>query len=149
MLKFLHIFLAVTLLSSSTGVTVFEHLCQMQGRKIALFSPPKGCCQKKVKAAKSKCVEQTCDNQLGRHTHYKKKPCCKNNSQLIKSNIPGSTLEPQCDILFHPACLPVFSCRLADIYAIIPLNQKILRFYLYKPPPRILDIRVLIQSFIC
>ena len=44
---------------------------------------------------------------------------------------------------FEPLPFALFSLE------VIPISQKALRFYLYKPPPKVTDIRVFIQSFLC
>lgn len=148
MLKFLHIILALNVLLSTSGVTVFEHLCQMNGRTVSIFIQPKGCCKSK-KAPQNACQKAACTLKGHHHNSLSKKPCCEDKSQLLKATTEGAaqkiiTLDFNFDFItvnFLP------SIEWAN--TITPTSQKALRFYLYKPPPMVTDIRVFIQSFLC
>lgn len=150
-LKVVHIFLALNLLASSMGVTVFEHLCQMKGRTVTLFSKAESCCKKQKHTAtvcqKTNCCEKKKSTQ---GVTISKKPCCEDKSQLVKADYETSfqkTVKSATD--FHPLSItPVFTAFSSEKVA-YSITLKILRFYLYKPPPRQGDIRVLIQSFLC
>ena len=148
MLKTLHLILALHVLLSSTGITVFEHLCQMRGRTFSIFTQPRGCC-KQVILKKSRCEKNGCGAQAKPHITLSRKPCCQDKTQLLKSNIDGA---------IQKIALPDFNFQAIDFQAnpfvvlnldITPISQKALRFYLYKPPPKVTDIRVFIQSFLC
>jgi hypothetical protein len=149
MLKTLHLILALHVLLSSTGITVFEHLCQMKGRTVSIFTQPKGCC-KHVILKKGLCEKKGCSTSATKpHITLSKKPCCQDKTQVLKSNIDGA---------IQKIALPDFNFQAIDFQAkpfivlsldIIPISQKALRFYLYKPPPKVTDIRVFIQSFLC
>lgn len=151
MLKVLHIFMAFNVLLSSSGVTVFEHLCQMKGRTTSFFVQPKNCCQKqeikKEFCQKSKCCKKA--ETTSKDPSINKKPCCEDKAQFFKSETSGTSFEPFAvpDFKFQPLFAVAFPY--VERFDIIPLNQKILRFYLYKPPPLVSDIRVLVQSFLC
>ena len=148
MLKFLHIILALNVLLSTSGVTVFEHLCQMKGRTVSIFIQPKGCCKSK-EAPQDACQKAKCSLKSHHHNSLSKKPCCEDKSQLLKATTEGAaqkiiTLDFNFDFItvnFLP------SIEWAN--TITPTSQKALRFYLYKPPPMVTDIRVFIQSFLC
>ena len=148
MLKFLHIILALNVLLSTSGVTVFEHLCQMKGRTVSIFIQPKGCCKSK-KAPQNACQKAACTLKGHHHNSLSKKPCCEDKSQLLKATTEGAaqkiiTLDFNFDFItvnFLP------SIEWAN--TITPTSQKALRFYLYKSPPMVTDIRVFIQSFLC
>ena len=150
MFKILHLILAINVLFSSTGITVFEHLCQMKGRTVSVFTKPKACC-KRVKTEEDKCQKDCCTalKTLQQGTALSKKSCCQDKTQLLKSNIDGS---------IQKIALPDLHVQIVDFEAlpfalfsleVIPISQKALRFYLYKPPPKVTDIRVFIQSFLC
>jgi hypothetical protein len=147
MLKILHIILALHVLLSSTGVTVFEHLCQMRGRTIGVFIKPHSCCAQKESYRTSWQKSQTC--HLNKTPQINRKPCCQDKSQFLKSDIKGA---PQkiASPAFH---FQVFAFQALPARALeldfTPISQKTLRFYLYKPPPQVTDIRVFIQSFLC
>jgi len=147
MLKVLHIILALNLLLSSTGVTVFEHLCQMRGRTIGVFVKPHSCCAQKETYRTSWQKSQTC--QLDKTPQINRKPCCQDKSQFVKSNIQGAVQKialPDFHFqVFNIQPLPTLASELCTL----PISQKTLRFYLYKPPPQVTDIRVFIQSFLC
>lgn len=147
MLKILHLILVLNVLLSSTGVTVFEHLCQMKGRTIGAFVKPHSCCAQKETYRTSWQKSQTC--QLDKAPQINRKPCCQDKSQFLKSDIKGAT---------QKIALPAFHFQAFDFQALparalaldfAPISQKTLRFYLYKPPPQVTDIRVFIQSFLC
>ena len=147
MLRILHIILAINLLLSSTGVTVFEHLCQMKGKSVSVFLKPNGCCKQK-QSYKTLC-QGTRDCKLDNGQQITRKPCCQDKSQFVKSNMDGA---------LQKIALPDFYFQVFNIQSIpqivlkldiIPNSQKTLRFCLYKPPPQVTDIRVFIQSFLC
>lgn len=149
-LQVLHFILAINVLLSSTGVTVFEHLCQMKGRTASVFVKNQHCCQKKV-AIKNACFKKSCCKTAAKSDgiSFSSKPCCEDKTQFLKSSVEGAAFKTFSapDFKFQPYLVEaVFYAERLDI---IPLNQKILRFYLYKPPPKLADIRVLIQSFLC
>lgn len=141
--------MALHVLLSSTGVTVFEHLCQMKGKTVSIFTQPKGCC-KHIILKKDLCEKEGCSlAETKPHITLSKKPCCQDKTQLLKSNIDGA---------IQKIALPDFNFQAIDFQElpslvlnlnIIPTSQKALRFYLYKPPPKVTDIRVFIQSFLC
>ena len=148
MLKFLHIILALSVLLSTSGVTVFEHLCQMNGRTVSIFIQPKGCC-KSQKVTQNSCQKAKCSLKDHQHSSLSKKPCCEDKSQLLKATTEGAaqkivTLDFNFDFITVD-----FSPSIVRVNTITPTSQKALRFYLYKPPPMVTDIRVFIQSFLC
>jgi len=145
MLKTLHLILALNVLLSSTGLTVFEHLCQMKGRTVSIFTQPKGCCKLKKLDKTTCCVQK----EQGQDESLSREPCCQDKSQFLKSNIDGAIQKialPDFHFqAFNIQSLPVMALEVN----VIPTSQKALRFYLYKPPPKVTDIRVFIQSFLC
>jgi hypothetical protein len=147
MLKVLHLILALNILLSSTGLTVFEHLCQMKGRTIGVFVKPHGCCAKKRTYQSSWQKAKTC--HLNKAPQINRKPCCQDKSQFVKSNIQGSVQK----IALTDFHFDFFNFQPLPTQALsshnVPISQKTLRFYLYKPPPQVTDIRVFIQSFLC
>lgn len=148
MFKFMHIILAFNVLLSTSGITVFEHLCQMKGKTVSVFAQPKGCCASK-KMVQGSCQKKECNLKGHQHHSLSKKPCCEDKSHLLKSTSEGTT---QLKFLFdyHFDLITVNSPNFVVWSgAITPTSQKALRFYLYKPPPVATDIRVFIQSFLC
>lgn len=146
MLRILHLMLAFNILLSSSGVMVFEHLCQMRGKKIAYFIQPKSCCQKRVQLETSCCAKE---EEASTQESLSRMPCCKDKSAFFKTD-PNSSIQKIVDFsAFTPAILPSVLNQLPTVVDLLPHNQKILRFYLYKPPPRSRDIPLLVQSFRC
>lgn len=148
MLKILHLILALNILLSSSGIMVFEHLCQMRGKKVALFVQPKSCCQKRVQVQGSCCEKEEIANSKESLSRI---PCCSDKSSFLKTDTQP-TLQKVMELsLVADAFILPESLNFALEFSrdILPHNQKILRFYLYKPPPRMRDIPVLVQSFLC
>lgn len=148
--KFLHITLAISMLFSTAGVTLFEHLCQMKGRTASVFIKANPCCQKKI-ASESSCHKKNCCPKSTKSSEkgITPKPCCSDKAQYFKTNLDGTTFKTFSTPDFKFQHTIVESMFFTGRFGIIPLNQKILRFYLYKPPPKATDIRVLVQSFLC
>lgn len=148
MLKILHLILALNILLSSSGIMVFEHLCQMRGKKVALFVQPKSCCQKRAQVQVSCCTKAEASTE---QESLSRIPCCSDKSSFLKTDTqPTLQKVMELSLAADPFGLPP-SLNFAFEFAkdILPHNQKILRFYLYKPPPRMRDIPVLVQSFLC
>lgn len=148
MLKILHLILALNILLSSSGIMVFEHLCQMRGKKIALFVQPKSCCQKRLQVQGSCCEKEEIANTKESLSRI---PCCSDKSSFLKTDTQP-TLQKILEFrLVADSFILALNLNPELEFArdILPHNQKILRFYLYKPPPRMRDIPVLVQSFRC
>ena len=140
--------MALNILLSSSGIMVFEHLCQMRGKKVALFVQPKSCCQKRVQVQSPCCEKQ---EVLNTTESLSRIPCCSDKSTFLKTDTqPTLQKVAALSLVADPFILPPsLSFALEFAKDILPYNQKILRFYLYKPPPRMRDIPVLVQSFLC
>jgi hypothetical protein len=152
-LKFLHIFLAFNVLLSTSGITVFEHLCDMKGRTIGIFIKPNDCCHKEKKETSNKPSKSCCHKKTTQKgLAFAKKPCCEDKTQQFKSNINGTSAQA---ITSANIDLQVFDDTISPLPFLstpteaIVLSQKVLRFYLYKPPPLVRDISVLVQNFRC
>lgn len=148
--KALHIILALNILLSSSGVTVFEHLCRMKGRTASFLFQAGSCC-KKQKTIKSPCHKTKCcsKKEAARGTSIHKKPCCEDKAQFFKTDTEGIVVQKKSlpDFKFQP----IFADPFANSQhpGVFPLHPKKPRFYLYKPPLIVADIRVLVQSFLC
>ncbi len=145
--RLLHIVLVFNVLISSMGVMGFEHLCKLRGRSISFVVPPKSCC-KKAKSTPSHCTAPA-GEAIGRPGFfYRDTPCCADFSKFFKADTEGTVLKNIPPPPAMPSMLPGAYFIFAEL-EFLPHNQKILRFYLYKPPPLTEDIRVLVQSFLC
>ncbi|AEE51346.1 HYC_CC_PP family protein [Haliscomenobacter hydrossis] len=148
MLKILHLIPALNILLSSSGITVFEHLCQIRGKKVALFVQPKSCCQKRVQvqgSCRAKSEIANAQKSLSRI------PCCSDKSSFFKTDTqPTLQKVVEFSLVVDAFVLPpILNFAYEFAKAILPYNQKILRFHLYKPPSLMRDIPVLIQTFLC
>ncbi len=139
-LKCLHIFLAFNLLLSTTGWNVYEHFCKLKGNSISIATPIKSCCAKKS--------HQNTSKQHG----FNKKSCCQDANHFVKSNLKSVNFifekhfDSQTPDLFQTRFCTL---NIVQNHTIIPFSQKIIRFWLYKPPSPERDIPVLVQSFLC
>jgi hypothetical protein len=150
MVKALHIILALNILLSSSGITVFEHLCRMKGRTASFLFQAGSCC-KKQKTAKSSCHKTKCcsKKEAPQGPRIHKKPCCEDKTQFLKTATQGTAVQPKSlpDSKFHALFADAFVHTPGS--GAIPIHQKNIHFYLYKPPLIVADIRVLVQSFLC
>lgn len=133
------------------GMTAYEHLCQKNGTTIALLFKSQACSHKK-----QKCFASNDANVCGTNDAIlideilKNKPCCEDKSHYIKLY----TYAPEITKVINAEAQPTFdkphylySYNLVDIDS---GNEKILKFYLYRPPPLPMgDLRVLYQTFLC
>jgi hypothetical protein len=146
--RLLHIILALNVLISSMGVMGFEHLCKLRGRSVSFVIPPKSCC-KKAKHAQEQCAAPSTASVGLPGFFYRDTPCCADFSKFFKADTQGTVYQDlSAPVPAMQAILPQAHYFFAE-HDLLPHNQKILRFYLYKPPPLTEDIRVLIQSFLC
>jgi hypothetical protein len=147
LLRCLHLFIALNLLISSTGLNVYEHLCRMKGNSISIFAKADGCCSKKKN--KTSCAPVATTQQ-----GLKKKSCCEERSHYIKSALQGTSSfsqashSPTLPILdVVPQAIPLLFASFTPSFA--PFSPKIIRFWLYTPPRPKRDICVLVQTFLC
>ncbi len=150
LLKALHILLIVNVLLSSTGMPLFEHLCLKKGRTAFIYIKPKSCCYK-TETAKSSCKKSTCckSKQKTKKFGIHQKPCCNDKITYLKADTDGRLSKNFSIFDLKAQVLVVNLVPFALISDFVQINQKILRFILYKPPPTVTDIRVLVQSFRC
>lgn len=148
----LHILLAFNLLTSSVGVSIFEHICQKNGTTVAFFFKSNSCCTQKKKKCCSASKASLCATKdvAIKGQNIKKKPCCEDKTHYKKLNTNASEIAK---VIFSDI-QPVFYNPIVgvsyDLNDMVKENEKTLRFYLYKPPPLPVDnLRVLYQSFLC
>ena len=146
--KLLHITLVLNLLVSSTGVTVFEHICSKNGSSFAFFIKPQSCCSKKKSRSchKSRHIKQDKNENIT----LSKKPCCEDKYHFDKLNFAGTSIEQTKSAAIQPIFLhnPIVKGTLSSESFVF--SERSLRFNYYKPPPLNKEnIRVLYKSFIC
>lgn len=131
-------------------MAAFEHLCQTKGRTSAVLVLPKSCCSKKV-AKKTTCAKSSCcsKKKQSKLPTLRKKPCCEDRTHFLKADYAGTPLQllEETNTSLQVAFAAISS---SQRHTAVPVgNLKLLRFYLYKPPPNTDDLRVLLQSFLC
>jgi hypothetical protein len=150
-LKLLHLFTALNILLSSTGVMAFEHLCKLRGRSISLYLPPKSCCKHESSAVLTYQSTDAGASLNAPGLSFKTTPCCSDQSQYFKALLEGGSSSSSV-LDFELLALPIIGLpayQTAFSQHLVPFSEKNLRFYLYKPPALATDIRVLIRSFLC
>ena len=82
--------LAILVLMSSTGVTVFKQTCLMMGAQtVALFHADElGCCSKADKAKKMAMMDNCEHHQAPMNHQLEAKECCTLSVDLIKAEFP-------------------------------------------------------------
>jgi hypothetical protein len=148
LLRFLHILLAFNILTASIGVSVTEHNCSQKGRSFNIL----GLFQKTCCTAKTACKpnRQACSND--RTQKIKHPPCCQNSNKYAQNtfkNTAQKTLKTPYTAHILPCAVLPCSFNFAQNRYTQVFNQKLTRFWLYKPPPLCRDIPLLIQSFRC
>lgn len=147
-----HIVLALSILISSMGFTVFERLCNISGRDVALSANHEACCEGHEHRAEAhaKKVKGSCCKLPVKEAPVavKATKCCEFNAIFLQAHAGAPTVDWKAPVLdanvffVHPVALldelvldqsglsPVFSSFLSD-------------------PPDGRDIRILHQSFRC
>lgn len=135
------------MLISSSGVTIFEHICNKKGVTISFYLKPKTCCSSK----KSNC--HSTENFRSHHAknlrpEFSRKPCCQDRTHFIE----GSTLGiKQIGISFWKQLVFEKSLPLVPIFCFVcksSFNSRI-SFQLYNPPQIIFEIYKVIRSYRC
>ncbi len=135
------------MLISSSGVTIFEHICNRKGVTTSFFLKPKTCCS----AKKSNC--HSTKNFRSHHTknllaEFSRKPCCQDRTHFIE----GSTLGiKQIGISFWKQLVFKKSLPLVPIFCFdskISFNSRI-SFQHYNPPQIIFEIYKVIRTYRC
>lgn len=147
-LKAIHILIALNLLLSTTGVSVFNHVCKKRGVFTGLFHIPDSCCSKKQKTKEREVYHPTSSEDSTNTPSLKKMPCCVDLFSYCKA-----------EIFSNESGTAIYNASQSDIVAIeyqpfldkpISLsNHKNLCFSLYENPPPDREIYLLVQSFLC
>ena len=131
-LGLLHIITALSLLFSTTGIKVSFHYCEDALSGLALFKEASSCHE--AGNEKSCCA-----------SHEQKDNCCDTDTEVFQQDIDKyqSTIEFS-DIDF-PAPMAASPESFTDWSAL----SSICTYKFYRPPPRIKDIPVLFETFLC
>lgn len=156
MLRVLHLFIAINLLVSSTGVVFFEHLCQKKGRLVGIFGRPDSCCKKKsskIKACfgetKTGCNQKISNNKPTGESSISRKPCCSDNHKYCKisveAQVAGKKVPTQGKFVFDLSAPPV-----GEILSVAFNNNALTNPWLiHTDPPLLRSILLMTQTFRC
>lgn len=144
--RILHITLAFLIFVSSTGFTLNSHFCQNTLQSVAIFLTPKNCHERAASHCTMAMPKNCCAKKKTSCEVSDDKDCCKDTSQFAKADIDFTPFTVS-DFQIN---LPVFAHILPISYTIkTTLNDRLIRFKNYIPPPLIRNIPLLIQSFLC
>ncbi|MFZ1379645.1 MAG: hypothetical protein WAS56_08265, partial [Saprospiraceae bacterium] len=148
-MKLLHLLLALNIFLSSTGITIFSHICSAKGTSVEIFSPNGHCCskkkQKKSCCNKSKQFKDQESNQL----KWTAKPCCTNDVDFVQADLESTLLQAKYDIQLNYIADFLSFCQDFELIENPTSNHKTTLFALYKAPPDQGDLIPLLQSFRC
>lgn len=140
LLKGLHIILAFFIFFSSSGFVLNKHFCQGELKSMSFFVKAKPCHQTKqqvlcpIHAAKAN------------DTAKKKKDCCKDESDFLKSGHDQYAFESGTVDLHFMQAFCAFASPLVKLPA---KNKKTVDYLNYKPPLIVCDLPVRLQTFLC
>ena len=137
--KFLHIVLSFSVLLSTTGFTLSEHVCQSELQSVRVFSKTKGCHSETAPCQRS---GNCCSSKDGMD-----KNCCDSNSEYFQSDQDKQAQSFEFKQLKNPVLLAaifvVFNIQLPSF------ETAQVNYLTYKPPIVCDDILVLLQTFLC
>ncbi len=143
LLRVFHITLAVILLVSTTGFSVFSHICKKRGVFVGIFHVPDSCCSKKKRETKVFSGKRN-----SAPLSINKIPCCKDAYSFFKAELQANDLNVEDKISSHDDIgfgHPFIFLEKTTLFA----NHKTLCFALYENPPPKVDIYIFVQSFLC
>ena len=137
-----HIFLAVLVFVSSSGLVFSKHYCQGELKNTAVFSEAAPCYEVSKVA---KCPNHAPPKQDG--TSLNRKGCCDTQTDFLK--IEDAQLSAGADLLAlnSPALLAVLFSFLP--FEVIAADTKTRHELHYKPPLIVCDLPVSLQTFLC
>lgn len=131
--KFLSVFMALTVLVSTTSFTVYQHFCGDEITDVAIFKHAEGC---GMEEAVVDIPENTC--------HTPKKSCCNDRVVSIQGQDQVNPATQALSIdhqVFLAAIIYSFD------YLFLDTSKKVSEPFHYYPPPIVQDITVLHQVF--
>ena len=144
--KFIHIFILINLLASSSGLTIYEHTCKIKGKSYSLFSKDKICCS----GGKNTSCSSESHNEKLDHVSFKKKRCCENKTFYDKLSVESTPFDKVYKSEFDGFVGKILIKSGFKLFSNEILLQKTINTFLYHPPPESKgNLRVLFQSFLC
>ncbi|MEZ4848219.1 MAG: hypothetical protein R3B93_06300 [Bacteroidia bacterium] len=143
--KATNIILAITILLSSSGFVIQKHYCQEELQNVAVFIKAEPC-HKKVSEETRSC--SLTDSNYHKHNNgLKKKDCCSDKLEYIKSEQELQSQVPEIEIVNNPILLGLISLvlkiELPDESVALP------HFLNYKPPLLVWNLPLSLQTFLC
>lgn len=86
-IRLLHLLIASSLLVSSVGVPIYEHVCKKNGTTTSFYVKAKTCCSKKSYCNKG--ISCKLYNSQNTSAEFSKNPCCKDLTHFIKAATLG------------------------------------------------------------
>lgn len=156
-IKALHITLAVLLYLSSVGITISKHFCSGELKDVAVFGQAETCdgqCSMhqgdsfealgiKDIAPKSCCADKSSQEPKGSEENH----CCDFETDYLQLDIENITVEALSFANLLPL-LFIIDANLFNQWSSELLVNSQRQFQYYQPPNIILDIPILIQSFL-
>ena len=131
--KFIHIILVVSVLFSSVGMTIGEHICHQDGEHFAFLLSRGNCCDEHSDC-RSSCKEKD-----------EEEPCCETFGHVAKLTEPQDFFDFEFKKLKTPQSAFMLPYK-SWINHSVALQNK---FLTYQLPSLIFDLPVLYQVFLC
>jgi len=152
--RFSNIILAFLVFFSTTGFVVNKHFCQDELRQVSLFVKGETCHHKMEKmadmeACPMKGMKKSCskdDSCTNKQSPSKKKDCCHDESQYVKSEQTQEKQSVEFPQLNNPVLVGVLFVALN--LELPSIDDHALPFLTYKPPIVGNDMQVLLQTFL-
>jgi len=135
--KILHIFTALSLFFSTTGLTVSFHYCEDALSGLALFKEASSCHDERATCHSAKaCCTATSDT----------KDCCDTDTEFFKQDIEKYNSQVELNDIDFPIAVTDVPQSFTNWNLLKKSNTN---FQYYRPPPLIKDIPVLFETFRC
>ena len=147
-LKLLHIIIIINILISSSGITVFEHICNKKGVTTSFFLKPKSCCSAKKSNCHSTKNNNSSNPNKNPFAEFSRKPCCQDRTLFIKGNTLGIK---QICISFWKQVVFEKSLPIVPFFYFVNkiLFNSGISFQNYSSPKIILEIYKMIRTYRC
>lgn len=143
----LHSLLALFVFAGTTGVYVFEHICQVDGKTTSVYIHPEHPCESQFKKAHHEVRHDHCSAKMSKDDHVYSKDCCSDEVQVFQISYDYyqhfQIALPQMVALVQPM---LWSNTLAVLHK---TQYNLAQFN--RPPPLVTgrQISILHQTFLC
>jgi hypothetical protein len=146
---FFSLFLAIQMLVSTAGIGIFYHYCSQDGLLISLLTQPTCICEKEVDGEACTDDMDCCSDHGDQSTGDSgiADSCCSEDFVLAKNDVENQR------VLFKDLLPDEMDFLQSTPYvhqrAEVPANLKTIRFFTYKPPPRVIERYLVFESLLC